>query len=76
MPVHRGEKWRPTRETAELTEPLVRFKNAWVRDMLDYEQEHGTVPESEARRQWADCIARAEAEVENVRRHHAAGKAA
>lgn len=65
-----------TAETFDLTSPLVAYKNAWIRDMLDYEQEHGKVPNEEAKRQWEQCIARADAEVNQIRRQYAAGKAA
>jgi len=67
---------RDTVETYELTQPLVEFKNAWIDDMLDYEQEHGKVPAEEGKRQWAECMKRADAEVDRVRMRYAAGKAA
>ena len=65
-----------SQESWELTLPLVEYKNAWIQDMLDYEQEHGRVPSEEGKRQWAECMKRADEAVDNVRRRHAAGKAA
>lgn len=65
-----------TQESWDLTAPLVDYKNAWVRDMLDYEQEHGSVPDKEGKRQWDQCMDRAEAAVNEVRSRYTMGKAA
>lgn len=65
-----------TQESLDLTCPLVDYKNAWVRDMLDYEQEHGSVPEKEGKRQWDQCMERTESAVKEIRARYAIGKAA
>lgn len=65
-----------TQESWDLTQPLVDYKNAWVRDMIDYEQEHGKVPEAEGSRQWGQCMERAEQLVDEVRKRYALGVAA
>jgi hypothetical protein len=65
-----------SQESYDLTQPLVDYKNAWVRDMLDYEQEHGEVPGLEGKRQWDSAMERVEADVEAVRRRYALRAAA
>lgn len=66
-----------TAESYDLTRPLVDYKNAWVRDMLDYEQEHRAVPPpEEVCKRWAECMARAELQVDAVRHRYATGMAA
>lgn len=65
-----------TQESWDLTAPLMDYKNAWVRDMLDYEQEHGLVPEKEGKKQWDECMQCAEVAINDVRARYSMGKAA
>jgi hypothetical protein len=62
-----AERNHRTQESWNLTAPLVDFKNAWIRDMLDLEQEIGTVTAEEGKRQWADCMRRADEAANQIR---------
>jgi hypothetical protein len=62
--LHRGPDWRGDPETQALTAPLVVYKNAWARDMREW----GSEPSPEQKRAaWADCMRRADAEVDQIR---------
>lgn len=78
---HLGNGWKPTRETAEMTAMLVAYKNAWARDMREWavDRETGEVvipSAAEQKRAWDDCMSRAEAEIDQMRRQYAAGAVA
>ena len=48
-------------QTAERSAILVKFKNAWARDMREDREEHGKL---DGKQHWADCMALAEAELD------------
>lgn len=61
--VWRGKDWRADGQSRLLTGYLVAYKNAWVRDM----REAMFPTEAQQRAAWADCMARADAEVNACR---------
>lgn len=79
--VHRGKDWKPSRQTQELTAILVAYKNAWAQDMREWDVNPATgevliPPESEERRTFAECMRRADEEIDQLRRQWSAGAAA
>jgi hypothetical protein len=62
---------KPSQETRALTAPLVAYKNAWAQDMRDMANERNEVPMDVQKATWADCMRRANLEVQQIRESYA-----